>query len=236
MRLQVIAEGSSWWDRFIRRWGVSFLIDEDTLFDTFGDPSVFLNNARKMNIDFSRIRYIVLSHDDWDHASGLWWVINKHKNLSVYVCPGTKKETKERIKSFGVNVIQTSLFQEIRNNIYSTGELISNPKGEVIHEQSLVVKSQNGVSIITGCAHHGIINILKLVTKEFGIEINFVLGGFHLKDSSRDEVNAAIQELKSYKIKHIAPTHCTGKYATGLLEKEFGTNFLRVKQGCVFDI
>jgi metal-dependent hydrolase (beta-lactamase superfamily II) len=42
MQIKVIAVGSTKWQRLIRRWGVSFLIDEDILFETFGDPYVFL--------------------------------------------------------------------------------------------------------------------------------------------------------------------------------------------------
>ena len=66
MKIKIIAIGSSKWERFIRRWGVSFLIGEDVLFDAFGDPGVLLNNMRKFNVDPTKIKHIVLSHDDWD--------------------------------------------------------------------------------------------------------------------------------------------------------------------------
>ena len=68
MQVRVIAVGSTKWERFIRRWGVSFLIGEDVLFDTFGDPGVFLGNMRRFNIEPAKIKYIVISHDDWDRG------------------------------------------------------------------------------------------------------------------------------------------------------------------------
>ena len=64
MQIRVIATGSSKWERFIHRWGVSFLVGEDILFDTFGDPGVFFSNIRKFNIDTGKIKHIILSHDD----------------------------------------------------------------------------------------------------------------------------------------------------------------------------
>lgn len=46
MGIKIIAVDPTKWQRFIRRWGVSFLIDEDVLFDTFGDPGVLLRKAQ----------------------------------------------------------------------------------------------------------------------------------------------------------------------------------------------
>ncbi len=85
MRIKIIAVGSSKWERLIYRWGVSFLAGEDVLFDTFGDPGVFLHNIRKFNIDTAKVKHIVLSHDDWDHIAGLWYVLDKRKDISVYI-------------------------------------------------------------------------------------------------------------------------------------------------------
>lgn len=37
IQIRLIAAGISKWEHSIRKWGVSFLIGEDTLFDAFGD-------------------------------------------------------------------------------------------------------------------------------------------------------------------------------------------------------
>ncbi|MBU1006253.1 MAG: MBL fold metallo-hydrolase, partial [Candidatus Omnitrophica bacterium] len=71
MDIKIIATGSAKRERFIKRWGVSFLIG-DLLFDTFGRPDVLFSNMRKMKIDPADIRHIVISHDHWDHVAGLW--------------------------------------------------------------------------------------------------------------------------------------------------------------------
>ena len=82
MQIRIIAVGSTKWEMFLCRWGISYLIGQDLLFDTFGDPYVFLRNAERMNIDLSKIKHIVISHDHWDHISGLWYVINRYKDIN----------------------------------------------------------------------------------------------------------------------------------------------------------
>jgi len=57
-QIKVIAVGSTKWQRFIRRWGVSFLIGDDVLFDTFGNQGALLRNLRKFNVDTAKIRNI----------------------------------------------------------------------------------------------------------------------------------------------------------------------------------
>src|SRR4030042_1562569 len=167
MKIKLIAQGSNKWERFIRRWGVSFLIGEDVIFDTFGDPYVFLRNIERMNIDLSKIKHIVISHDHWDHISGLWYIINRYKDINVYICPSFDIKIKERIGSFGVNVVQVKGLSRIKDEIYSTGEIEGRFKNINISEQALVVNSENGLIVITGCAHPGILTILKEVKKNF---------------------------------------------------------------------
>jgi len=231
MQIKVIAVGSSKWDRFIRRWGISLLIDGDILFDTFGDPRVFLNNARKMNIDFSKVRHIVLSHDDWDHISGLWHVINTNKNLTVYICPNFKEEIKERIKSFGVALLETQDFLEIKDDIYSTGQRQGKAEAVDIYEQALVIRNNKVSAIITGCAHPGILHIVEETKKQFGEDIHAIIGGLHLKDSKREQVRQVIAGFKAVGVVKIAPMHCTGKWATQAIRQVFDRGFMPVKEG-----
>jgi len=165
MQIKIIAVGSTRRERIISRWGISCLIDQDLLFDTFGDPFVFLENIERMNIDPSKIKHIVISHDHWDHISGLWYIINRYKGINVYICPNFDINIKERIKSFGVNVVETKGLLRIKDEIYSTGEMEGGFKNINISEQALVANSENGLIVITGCAHPGILTILQEVKK-----------------------------------------------------------------------
>lgn len=230
MQIKLIAEGSSKWDRFIMRWGVSFLIDEDIIFDTFGDPGVFLSNIRKFNIDTGKIKHVVISHDDWDHISGLWYLLNNRKDITVYICPGFNAEIKEKIRSFGVKVIETSGFTLIKDGIYSTGELYGGSEGRQIYEQSLVTETMHGLSVVCGCAHPGIEKIIDAVTKQFNNNIYMLAGGLHLKDSLSRQITKVIKFLRQHGVQKIAPMHCTGKKALALLADEYKENFVSIKE------
>lgn len=231
MQLRVLAEGSTKFQRFIKHWGLSILIDDDILFDAFGKPSYLIKQFKKLNADIGKIKYIVLSHDDWDHVSGLWYILEKNKNVIVCICPNFSQEIKEKIRACGVTIIEIKGFQQICKGVYSTGEMPGNSEKRTIYEQSLVLESDKGLVIITGCAHQGILRIVETIKNRFKQKIYLLIGGMHLKDSSRQDIADVILKLKEYDIEKIAPMHCTGRCAARLMQKEFKDNFIRVKQG-----
>ena len=63
MNLRLIAEGSTKKERQSLRWGLSFLVG-DVLFDTFGREDIFRANVSRLKIDLSRIKHVVISHED----------------------------------------------------------------------------------------------------------------------------------------------------------------------------
>lgn len=237
MQIKVISVGSTKWDRFLGRWGISYLIGQDLLFDTFGDPYVFLRNIKKMNINLSKIKHIIISHDHWDHISGLWYIINRYKEVNVYICPNFDVEIKAKIRSFGVNVVEVKGLLEIKDNIYSTGEMEGKFRGKNIVEQALVLNSELGLTVVTGCSHPGIVPILKEAKKDFpDKEIFCALGGFHLLDKQREDIELIVAEFKKMGIKKVGPTHCTGEIATELFKQEYKDNFVEVKVGNVLEV
>ena len=236
MQIQVIAAGSTKWERFIHRWGVSFLIGQDVLFDTFGDPGVLFNNMRKFNIDAAKIKHIVLSHDDWDHIAGLWYLIPNRQDIAVSVCPGFKQEIKDRIASFGVKLTETEKTTLIKDGIYTTGELYGESEGRKICEQSVVIKTGAGLAVICGCAHPGVVNIVRHVKESFHGDVHSLIGGFHLKDNA-DETNLnIIKDLRGLGVRRIAPMHCTGKRATDAMREAFGNDFIQANVGDSIEI
>ncbi|MFA5117405.1 MAG: MBL fold metallo-hydrolase [Candidatus Omnitrophota bacterium] len=232
MKIRILATGSSKFERLIHHWGVSFLIGDDLLFDTFGDPGILLNNIRKFGVDTAKIKNIVLSHDDWDHIAGLWYLLQNRPDITVYICPRFKQELKDRIASFGARLVEVEPLTEINKDMFSSGQIFASCADRRIFEQALVIKSLNNLTIVTGCAHPGIINIIHTVQKQFQKEkVYSVLGGFHLKDNP-DEVNMnIIRELKDAGISKIVPMHCTGTRAEKMMRHEFGGRCIKAVEG-----
>jgi 7,8-dihydropterin-6-yl-methyl-4-(beta-D-ribofuranosyl)aminobenzene 5'-phosphate synthase len=236
MKVTLIAEGSTKEQRMARRWGISFLIGEDVLFDTFGDGDVFMHNVRKFRIDLSRVRHVVISHDDWDHIAGLWPVIETYKNLAVYVGPHFNQDLKDRIRSYGVKLVETPEPVLIREGVYTTGELTGHSPRGVLYEQSLVIRDNLSLGVVTGCAHPCLADILRAVRSNFGDDIGVIVGGFHLKDMDQHEIRAIIECLAGFGVLSVAPLHCTGGFAVEEFGRVYGDNYICLREGDVMDV
>lgn len=80
---------------------------------------------------------------------------------------------------------------------------------------SLVVRGRRGLSVLTGCAHAGIVNILDRAARLFDTRhFALVMGGMHLSgqpDLFVKETLAALEER--FAIDRFRPCHCTGPRA-----------------------
>ena len=201
-------------EKIIHGWGFSCLLDGHVLFDTGEDGKKLLANLETLNINPEDISKIVISHDHWDHQGGLWTLLEKRPGITVYSCPGFTREFKDKVKELKGNLIELENLTEISNGIYSTGELIGTYKDDPISEQVLLCITEKGLSVITGCAHPGIVSIVdKAVTLFPDQELNTLMGGFHLSKISEKEVEEVYGKLKEYEFKNYGGTHCSGDFA-----------------------
>jgi 7,8-dihydropterin-6-yl-methyl-4-(beta-D-ribofuranosyl)aminobenzene 5'-phosphate synthase len=78
-------------------------------------------------------------------------------------------------------------------------------------ELSLAVPDAEGISVITGCAHRGIVNIVRQAMAAFpGLPLKAVIGGLHLVDSSPAALAGVASGLASLEPRAIHCAHCTG--------------------------
>jgi len=110
---------------------------------------------------------------------------------------------------------------KICKNVYSTGEL-----GSSIKEESLIIDTNKGLVVITGCAHPGIVNIVKKAKEIHEKDVYLVLGGFHLYGMNAFKIKEIINEIKEEKVKKVAPCHCSGDLARKLFEEAYKDNFI----------
>lgn len=93
---------------------------------------------------------------------------------------------------------------------------------EIEDDNSIIINDKDGLIIISGCAHSGIINTINRAIDLTGNErIKAVIGGFHLNSKSKEYSNRIISELKKYNIGLIVPVHCSGLEASCKLREEF---------------
>ena len=236
MIIKIIAVNEIMQKRHNEDWGASFIVGEDLLFDTFGNPDVLMANLEKMQINLMQIKYVVISHEHWDHTDGLWKLLELNKHLRIFICRGFSSEIKERLRKYKADYREIDGPCEIVNEIYTTGQLEAIDSYKGIYEQSLVIETVKGISIITGCAHPGIVEIIKKAVYEYKKPMYSVIGGFHLKDKSKKYINNIIREFKELGVKKVGPAHCTGQEAEELFRNSYGSNFISVKAEQTIDI
>ena len=216
-------------------WGFACLIEIDKnkiLFDTGDNGIILMKNMEKLGIDPKSMDVVILSHFHHDHTGGLEDFLKANSNVKVYYLKSFPGDIVNVIKHSGAEAVPVSEFMEILPDVFTLGEI----QGD-IPEQSLAVRSPEGIVIITGCAHPGIINILQRAKSEFADELIYlVIGGFHLHRLNEDEISEVIQKMFDMKILSVAPTHCSGTTARHMFKEKFDADYVEVGVGKVINI
>ncbi|MBP1888647.1 7,8-dihydropterin-6-yl-methyl-4-(beta-D-ribofuranosyl)aminobenzene 5'-phosphate synthase [Clostridium moniliforme] len=107
------------------------------------------------------------------------------------------------------------------------------PKKDNFKEEIvLVIEKEEGIVLITGCAHTGIINSISKVQKIIGKKVIEVIGGIHLSKNSLEENMKVSEELKKLNIKKFSLCHCSGEKIINILKNE-GNKVIEVFTGSV---
>ena len=215
-------------------WGFSCLVilrERALLFDTGGDGDLLLENMKKLGIDPKRISTVFLSHIHGDHVGGLPAFLRQNRKVTVYVPGSFPARLKEEIRYSGATLEEVRQAAEVFPGVFTTGELDGG-----IKEQSLVLRSPRGLVVITGCAHPGIVNVVRKA-KEIGKDrIYLVLGGFHLGGADPSSIGEVIEIFLKLGVEKVAPCHCSGDRARKLFEKHFGSSYIPSGVGKEFTI
>ncbi len=90
-------------------------------------------------------------------------------------------------------------------------------------DQSLVLNTPQGLVVVTGCGHAGIINILTDASSEFHDRpVYAVVGGLHLLAQTDEQLDWTGDKLKDFKVANLMGAHCTGIEAVYHLRQRAG--------------
>jgi 7,8-dihydropterin-6-yl-methyl-4-(beta-D-ribofuranosyl)aminobenzene 5'-phosphate synthase len=144
---------------------------------------------------------------------------------------------------------------EITDNIMTTGEIpmitpfeqidegmfVREGSGwqpdKLLDDRALAIKTGEGLVVLLGCAHRGVINTLYHARQITGEEkIYAVIGGSHLIGAAEERLRRTAGCLRELGIQKLGLCHCTGLAAEAMLAGEFSRSFFYNNAGSVIQI
>jgi len=129
---------------------------------------------------------------------------------------------------------------EVVSGVWTTGEITSRPEPEgrsarhfvqsqegfvpdpYRDDMSVVLGVKEGLVLVCGCCHAGLLNTLAHVRRHFQKPICAIVGGAHLIDADDAHLAKVVETLGRYGPPGLYLNHCTGKKALAALKRAFG--------------
>lgn len=244
MDFHILVEDSRGEKEFLFEHGLSVYFEADGkrfLMDA-GQSKAYLKNAEILGIDLTKLDYIVFSHGHYDHTGGIRY-IPKECNAKIIAHPDYSTQKYDGERYIGMPQEEIHLEEELSQipvklseNVFFLGEIPGDrkPYGEYIgpcgekrednlfDDSAIAVNRKNSLIILCGCAHSGIINIVKYAQKICGKKETTIIGGLHLLSSTEEETKKTIDDLKTLNVSKVFCGHCTGEKACDNLIKQIG--------------
>ncbi|HNU98490.1 MAG: MBL fold metallo-hydrolase [Verrucomicrobia bacterium] len=152
---------------------------------------------------------------------------------------GIGRESLDSIQARPERIHETTTATEVAQGVFLTGEIpratdfedvggpfVLDRRGleadPIVDDQALFFDTADGVAVLLGCAHAGIVNTLRHIRQlTGGRPIHSVLGGMHLLAAGPERMNRTVEALRGEKVRRLGPAHCTGMAATSRLWHEF---------------
>ena len=211
--------------------------DKKILFDT-GQSGLFADNAQLFDIDVASLDILVLSHGHYDHTGGLERFLSLNKKAKIYAKKGydqAKYSGTERYigKPLQVDIPKERLVYveeptEIAEGITIMPEIkifdqddthftrLNKMEGDQLvtdqfDDELYIALVKNGkLTIVSGCAHRGISNVVRSAQEHFPLPIDLIIGGMHTLHEEPAKLERLADQFNRLKIGRMVPCHCTG--------------------------
>ena len=235
-----------------------------------GPNNEYLENAAKLGVDLTQVDVAILSHGHYDHGGGLKAFCQMNDHAKIYVRENAfgnywsladdtphyigidQSLDRSRFVLTGEETVideELALFAsvpDIFGALAASAKLREKAGEEFLpdlfsHEQDLLVTAEGKAVLMAGCAHRGIVNILRTGAERLGRRPDLTFGGFHLFQLTEGDPNADRLIDMTGKALLEGETvyytgHCTGDYAYEKLKEILGDRLQRMSGGVTVTI
>ena len=222
------------------------------LWDTGGILHVLEHNLRVLGISPASVQNIAFSHGHFDHTSGLIDMLRLAPTAKLWASAnivrmrwgdadasraggggplfaGLPFRHVEPYAEILPEVIAFTVPEEERDAAFLNHDHMfeEKEKGKKIPDSfaddvSLLIRGDRGWSLVLGCAHAGLPNIIRHVQKTFGVDaFDTITGGTHLCGATCDAYPRWMSALSDVPVRRWRVNHCTGFKAAAELARHF---------------
>lgn len=239
----------------VSNWGFSAFVrynGKTILFDAGTYPGVLEHNAKVLGADLTMVDIAVLSHNHVDHIGGFDYLLKVNPDFKLFLPNDASLGGKDKFyagtdrkypRGFLYRHPNTELVQEhteiapgvvlvattspLAGMFWKYPPYENEPLFIEMPELSLVLEGEDEqVTLISGCSHSKIEEIIKETKKYLGKNVSMVAGGFHHLPYPYNYIHNIAKMMKDeLEVKYVAPTHCTGEKAIEIFKDVYKENF-----------
>ena len=240
------------------------------LFD-MGPDEGFLQNAGALGVDLEAVDTAVLSHGHYDHGGGLEAFSRLNPKAKIYIHRAAFGDYYSNHPGQGLEYIgldqsldlyrftltgdrteiddELTLCVDVPDDFGAMGASAAlvhktwdgTRPDAFYHEQNLLILEGEKAVLVAGCAHRGIVNIIRKAEALLGRPLTAVVSGFHLfqlkeGDPQADALIRRTAEALTEEDRVYYTGHCTGEYAYEKLKEILGGRLRRITGGESFEV
>ncbi|AKJ63825.1 MBL fold metallo-hydrolase [Kiritimatiella glycovorans] len=167
---------------------------------------------------------------------------------------GLPESARRALMDNGANWISTMRPRKVAPGIYATGQIpretgfeasdgvfFHDAAGQrmdrVLDDQALFAVTPEGLIVLMGCAHAGVINTLRYVRRITGNKpVLGAFGGIHLRHAKEDQIDRTMEALGEFEPRYLGFNHCTGDRAAEKIRDAFPDAWIEFNAGSRVEI